>query len=125
MGHSRPLFLYFRLFNTQLTVNKCSINFADDWIQTADLWYWKQPLYQLRHNHCPVFENLCPINNCIKNACLTPFVLRLLVLQPFILRILVLSYSFLMTCPYNLKVTCPLTKFLKKTIVVTLKLLVL
>ena len=25
MGHSRPLFLYFRLFNTQLTVNKCSI----------------------------------------------------------------------------------------------------
>ena len=25
MCHSRPLFLYFRLFNTQLTVNKCSI----------------------------------------------------------------------------------------------------
>ena len=25
MGHSRPLFLYFRLFNTQLTVYKCSI----------------------------------------------------------------------------------------------------
>ena len=25
MGHSRPLFLYFHLFNTQLTVNKCSI----------------------------------------------------------------------------------------------------
>ena len=25
MGHSRPLFLYFRLFNTQLTVNNCSI----------------------------------------------------------------------------------------------------
>ena len=25
MGHSWPLFLYFRLFNTQLTVNKCSI----------------------------------------------------------------------------------------------------
>ena len=25
MGHSRPLFLYFRLFNTQLTVHKCSI----------------------------------------------------------------------------------------------------
>ena len=24
MGHTRPLF-YFRLFNTQLTVNKCSI----------------------------------------------------------------------------------------------------
>ena len=25
MGHSRPLFLYFRHFNAQLTVNKCSI----------------------------------------------------------------------------------------------------
>ena len=25
MGHSWPLFLYFRLFNTQLTVNKCLI----------------------------------------------------------------------------------------------------
>ena len=25
MGHSRALFLYFRLFNTQLTVDKCSI----------------------------------------------------------------------------------------------------
>ena len=25
MGHSRPLFLNFRLFNTQLIVNKCSI----------------------------------------------------------------------------------------------------
>ena len=28
-----------------------NINFADDWIRTADLWYWKQPLYQLSHNH--------------------------------------------------------------------------
>ena len=28
------------------------INFADDWIWTADLWHWKRPpLYQLRHNH--------------------------------------------------------------------------
>ena len=50
---TRPLFLYFRLFNTQLTVNKCSINFADDWIQTADLWYRKRLLYQLSHNSCP------------------------------------------------------------------------
>ena len=25
MGHSRPVFLYFHLFNTQLTENKCSI----------------------------------------------------------------------------------------------------
>ena len=34
-------FLYFRLFNIQLTVNRCSINFANDWNRTVDLWYWK------------------------------------------------------------------------------------
>ena len=38
MYYSRPLFLYFRLFNTvfkpQLRVNK----FVNDWIRTADLW---------------------------------------------------------------------------------------
>ena len=27
-------------------------NIANDWIQTEDLWCRKQPLYQLRHNHC-------------------------------------------------------------------------
>ena len=53
MGHSRPLFLYFRLFYKQLTVNKGSIKVADDWIRTRVLWYWKRPLCQLRHNHCP------------------------------------------------------------------------
>ena len=46
-------FLYFRLFNTQLTVNKYSIFiiliFADDWIRSAGLWYRKRPLYQLSH----------------------------------------------------------------------------
>ena len=26
--------------------------FADDWIQTTDLWRRKRPLYQLSHNHC-------------------------------------------------------------------------
>ena len=26
-----------------------NIIFADDWIRTADLWYWKQLLYQLSH----------------------------------------------------------------------------
>ena len=30
-----------------------NINFANDWIRTADLWSWKQPLYQLSHNHFP------------------------------------------------------------------------
>ena len=31
------------------------INFANDWIRTSDLWFWKQPLYQLSHNHCQIF----------------------------------------------------------------------
>ena len=52
MGNSRPLFLYFHLFQT--VVSKCSlIFFADDWNRTADLWNRKQLLYQLSHNHCP------------------------------------------------------------------------
>ena len=33
-------FFYFRLFYKQLTVNKCSIKVADDWIRTRVLWYW-------------------------------------------------------------------------------------
>ena len=33
MGHSRPLFLYFRLFNQLIVL----IKFADDWIQMVDL----------------------------------------------------------------------------------------
>ena len=47
MSHSRPLFLYFRLFYKQLTENIGSIKVADDRIRTADLWLWKQPLCQL------------------------------------------------------------------------------
>ena len=34
IGHSRPLFLYFCLFNKQLTVDNCSIKVANDWIRT-------------------------------------------------------------------------------------------
>ena len=30
-----------------------NINFADDWILTSDLWYYKQQLYQLSHNKWP------------------------------------------------------------------------
>ena len=30
-----------------------NINFVDNWIRTADLWNWKQPLYQLSHNYFP------------------------------------------------------------------------
>ena len=29
------------------------ITFANDWIRIAELWYRKQLLCQLRHNHCP------------------------------------------------------------------------
>ena len=52
LSHSRPLFLYFRLFNTvliQLIANKIAAN----WIRIADLWCPKRLLYQLSHNHCP------------------------------------------------------------------------
>ena len=54
-GHSRPLFIYF-VFSIQLIINKqmFNINFANDWSWTADLWYRKQPLYQLSHNHFPI-----------------------------------------------------------------------
>ena len=49
-------FLYFRLFYKQLTVNKCSIKVADDWIRTRVLWDCKRPLCQLRHNHFPIIH---------------------------------------------------------------------
>ena len=42
-------FFFIFVFSIQLTVNKCSINFANGWIRTADLWYRKQPLYLLSH----------------------------------------------------------------------------
>ena len=32
--------------------------FANDWIRTADLWYQKRPLYQLSHNHCPLYVRI-------------------------------------------------------------------
>ena len=41
MGHSRPLFLYFRLFNTIDSKVMFNINFTNDWIRTLDLWCWK------------------------------------------------------------------------------------
>ena len=45
------LFFFNFVFSIQLIVH---ITFADGWIQTADLWCWKRPLYQLRHNHFPI-----------------------------------------------------------------------
>ena len=53
MGDSLPLF-YSHLSKTVNSKQQMlNIHFADDWIQTMDLWYWKQLLYQLSHNHCP------------------------------------------------------------------------
>ena len=51
MGHSRPLFSLFSSVQYSWQMFK---KFVDDWIWTADLWCWKQPLYQLSHNHCPL-----------------------------------------------------------------------
>ena len=52
MGQPQSIFSFFAFLIT--VVSKCSILFfADDWIWIADLWNWKWPLYQLRHNHCP------------------------------------------------------------------------
>ena len=56
-------FLYFRLFYKQLTVNKCSIKVADDWIRTRVLWDCKRPLCQLRHNHFPFLYAVDKSNN--------------------------------------------------------------
>ena len=56
IGHSRPLFLYFSLFNTVKVINVQYNFFADDWYRTAaDLWNRKRTLYQLSHDHdhCP------------------------------------------------------------------------
>ena len=52
---SRPLFLYFRRYNTVDSKQTFNINISDDWIQIADLRYWKWPLFQLSHNHCPLY----------------------------------------------------------------------
>ena len=49
MGHF--LFLFSSIQDCVESKQMFNINFADDWIQTADLWFWKQPLYQLSPNH--------------------------------------------------------------------------
>ena len=48
----------------QFTVDACSLKNAYEWMQTADLWYKKQPLCQLCFTtaHSPPFSN----NNLIK-----------------------------------------------------------
>ena len=56
MDHSRPLFLYFRLFNTQLTVNKCSIQIIFcRWLDSNGGPQVSEGTAQptAPHNHCP------------------------------------------------------------------------
>ena len=36
-------FFFIFVFSRLMTANKCSKKFADDWIQTADLWYRRLP----------------------------------------------------------------------------------
>ena len=36
-----------------------NINFANDWNQTADLWRWKQLLYQLSHTTTALLNSRC------------------------------------------------------------------
>ena len=43
-------------FNTVENKQMFNINFTNHRIRTTNLWYRKQPLYQLCHNHCPVFS---------------------------------------------------------------------
>ena len=68
VGHSRPLLIYFRLFNTvdnkQVNQQMFKYKFADDWSQTPDLWYQKRPLYQPSHNHFPT-ANYLIASQCI------------------------------------------------------------
>ena len=52
VGHPRPLFLYFRLFNTQFE-SKQMFNINKFLPMHCGPLVWKRPLYQLSHNHCP------------------------------------------------------------------------
>ena len=45
-----------------------NINFADDWIQTVDLRYQKQLLYQLSHDHCPPQRDVSILNYVCKST---------------------------------------------------------
>ena len=58
----------FSLFSSfQYTVDsKQMFNFLS--IRTADLWYQKQPLYQLSHNHCHLHDNVIKMFLALKSA---------------------------------------------------------
>ena len=51
LGHSRPHFIYFRLF--YCTIGRSKL--IDGRIWTMDLWCQKRPLYQLSHYYFPFF----------------------------------------------------------------------
>ena len=78
-------FFFIFVFSIQLTVNKCSINFADDWIWTADLWYWKRPVYQLSYtttahifSFVPIFSLSLSVHVCsMSTLCVLPISLCL------------------------------------------------
>ena len=66
-------FFIFRLFNTYKYV--LHINFADDWIRSADLWCQNQLLYQLCHNRCPI-DTLAKVENEMLGQALWTFCFR-------------------------------------------------
>ena len=54
LGHFRPLLIYFPLFNSAF--NTVDSKLYCRWLNsTADLWFWKRLLYQLRHKNCPIY----------------------------------------------------------------------
>ena len=69
MGRSRPLFLYFRLFNAVESKQMFNMNFINDWIRTADVWYQKRLLFQLSHNSTKVYFLFGKIINILWQIC--------------------------------------------------------
>ena len=64
MGHSRTIFLYFCLVKT-VDSEQCSMKISP----MTYLWFRKQPLYQLSHNHCPRKYSLWTASNGLNNLC--------------------------------------------------------
>ena len=68
---SRPLFLYFRLFNP--IECKSSTLFAGGWIRTTDLWNWRQPLYQQLLKCCNHIETFNFLFNWQTPTCMVSY----------------------------------------------------
>ena len=72
--------------------------FADDWIRTTDLWYWKQLLYQLSHNHCPIHPSYIwkyyQTETILNGKLLLIFIITIKILNMIVLgRTVALGYS--------------------------------